>query len=129
MRAERDAIVTRARALIGARFRAQGRSGADGLDCVGLVAAALGRGDAPDDYALRGGSAKRLAAGLKSAGLRLVDDPGPGDVMAMRAGAEQFHCGIWTGEGLVHADARLRRVVERPGPPPWPVIGVWRREG
>ena len=31
--------------------------------------------------------------------------------------------------GFVHADAQLRRVVERPGEPPWPVIGIWRFEG
>ena len=35
------------------------------------------------------------------------------------------------GGGIIHADAMLRRVVERPGPVPWPVLGRWRqgREG
>jgi hypothetical protein len=46
----------------------------------------------------------------------------------MRPAAEQLHLGIWTGGGIVHADARLGRVVERPGMPPWPVIGAWRTE-
>ena len=36
-----DGIVARARALIGTRFRPQGRSAAEGLDCVGLVALAV----------------------------------------------------------------------------------------
>jgi len=27
---------------------------------------------------------------------------------------------------FVHADLGLRRVVERPLPPPWPIVGVWR---
>jgi hypothetical protein len=30
------------------------------------------------------------------------------------------------GCGIIHADAQLRRVVERPGPLPWPEIGRWR---
>jgi len=122
------AIVARARALVGVRFRAQGRSAADGLDCIGLVATALDRGGAPDDYALRGGSAARIAAGLRAVGLRAAEGRTPGDVLVMQAGPEQLHLGIWTGAGMVHADARLRRIVERPGVPAWPVIGTWRLE-
>jgi len=34
---------------------------------------------------------------------------------------------VWTGDALVHADLGLGRVVERPGAPPWPVLGGWRR--
>ncbi|PTW48809.1 hypothetical protein C8J25_101308 [Sphingomonas faeni] len=41
-------------------------------------------------------------------------------------GPGQVHLGIRTAAGFVHADASLRRVVERPGMPPWPLIGVWR---
>ena len=120
------AVVARARAQIGTRFRPQGR-GDSGLDCVGLVAAALKR-RAPADYALRGGSAERLAAGLRAAGLKPRRKRRAGDLLAMRSGPEQLHLGIWTGDGIVHADARLRRVVERPGEPPWPVIGIWRED-
>ena len=53
--------------------------------------------------------------------------PVTGDLLMMRTGPGQLHLGIWTGAGLVHADAGLRRVVERPGAPPWPVLGCWRR--
>ena len=53
----------------------------------------------------------------------------PGDVLLMAAGPGQLHLGIWTRDGFVHADAGLRRVVERPGMPPWPLIGVWRMGG
>lgn len=120
------AIVARARALLGTRFRPQGR-GATGIDCVGLVAAALNR-SAPADYVLRGGSPERLAAALRAAGLKPRRKRRAGDVLAMRSGPEQLHLGIWTGEGIVHADARLRRVVERPGGPLWPVIGIWRED-
>jgi hypothetical protein len=52
-----------------------------------------------------------------------------GDVLVMRAGPEQLHLGIVTRAGLVHADAGLRRVVERPGAPEWPVLGNWRVVG
>lgn len=48
-----------------------------------------------------------------------------GDILLMQAGPAQFHLGCWTGESLIHADARLRRVVELPGPPPWPLLGAW----
>lgn len=120
-----DEIVARARALVGTRFRSQGR-GSDGLDCVGLVAVALGRGGVRRDYALRGGRLGALQAELRAAGLRPVERAARGDVIALRAGPGQLHLGIWTGDGLIHADAGLRRVVERPGHVPWPVVGIWR---
>ena len=120
-----EAVAARARALVGLRFRAQGR-GADGVDCVGLVAVALGREGVRRDYALRGGCLASLEAELKVAGLVRVERCAAGDVLVMRAGPGQLHLGVWTGCGLVHADAGLRRVVERPGQVPWPVVGVWR---
>jgi len=121
-----DIIVARARALIGVRFRPQGRSCASGLDCIGLAAAAVAATNVPRDYTLRGSSPERLAAGLAAAGLRKVEAARPGDVLAMLAGPGQLHLGIFSGGGLIHGDAGLRRVVERPGPPPWPVLGIWR---
>lgn len=126
MPAAADAVVARARALIGVRFRPQGRTRASGLDCVGLVAAAVGAADAPRDYALRGSSPERLAEALARAGLRPVGTARRGDVLAMVAGPGQLHLGIFSGDGLIHADAGLGRVAERPGPPPWPIFGIWR---
>lgn len=120
-----EAVAARARALVGTRFRAQGR-GPDGLDCIGLVVAALGREGVRRDYPLRGGCLASLEAELKAAGLTQVQDSAAGDVLVIRAGPGQLHLGVWTGSGLVHADAGLRRVVERPGEVPWPVVGVWR---
>ena len=109
---------------VGTRFRLHGR-GADGLDCVGLVALALRAGgylgEVPSGYSLRGGD-----RGLLDRVLVRVVDPAPGDVLLMAAGPGQVHLGIRTVGGFVHADAGLRRVVERPGMPPWPLIGVWR---
>lgn len=128
MSSRADAIVARARACVGVRFRAQGRE-RDGLDCIGLVAAALGIGQVRSDYALRGGSSAQLMEGLRAAGLRPAAKVKTGDLLLMQAGPGQLHLGIWTGGGLVHADAGLRRVVERPGEVPWPVISVWRQSG
>jgi lipoprotein Spr len=120
------AIVDAARGCIGARFRPQGRDPAHGLDCVGLAGIAFGRGDLPRNYALWGGDARRIAALVESFGLRRVDDAASGDLVMLRTGPKQFHLAVMTGSGFVHADARLRRVVETPGRPPWPVIGIWR---
>ncbi|MBC7985664.1 MAG: peptidoglycan endopeptidase [Sphingomonadaceae bacterium] len=123
------AAVAAARACVGARFRAQGRDPATGLDCVGLAAFAVRAGaarlDVPNGYRLRG-SVERVAAGLEALGFARAQELAPGDLMVMRAGPGQGHLGVWTGTGLVHADARLRRVVETPGAPGWPVTGVWR---
>jgi hypothetical protein len=38
----------------------------------------------------------------------------------------QLHMVVITPGAFVHADASLRRVVERPLPIPWPIVGVWR---
>lgn len=121
-----DLAVERARALIGVRFRPQGRSRETGLDCIGVAAAALGVSALPRDYALRGASRERLWAGLETAGLRPVSEARPGDVLVMETGPAQLHLGVVSDMGLIHGDAGLRRVVERPGPVPWPILGIWR---
>jgi lipoprotein Spr len=126
MTARGERVVARARALIGVKFRSQGRSATGGLDCIGVVAAAIDARDVPRDYALRGGAAGRLASGLAAAGLRRVEAAAPGDVLVLAPGPGQLHLGIMTGTGLVHGDAGLRRVVERPGRPPWPISSIWR---
>lgn len=122
-----NAIVARARGCVGTAFRLHGRDPERGLDCVGLVGVALDRLDAlPRGYALRGGDPVRYAAMISAAGLEPTDHRGGGDVLLMQTGPVQFHLGIWTGASLIHADAGLRRVVEMPGDPVWPVLGQWR---
>lgn len=120
-----EAAAEAARALVGVRFRFHGRNPATGLDCVGVAACAVGR-EAPGDYAVRTGDADRAATWIAAAGLTRVDAGRPGDVVLMRSGPTQLHLGVLTSTGMVHADAALRRVVERPGPPEWPVIGCFR---
>jgi len=119
-----SAVADAALRAVGTRFRLHGR-GADGLDCVGLVAVALRAGgyagEVPTGYGLRGGDWGVLDRVLVRVGTAV-----PGDVLLMATGPGQGHLGIKTAAGFVHADAALRRVVERPGLPPWPLIGVWR---
>ncbi|MET4896188.1 peptidoglycan endopeptidase [Sphingomonadaceae bacterium jetA1] len=115
-----------ARALIGVRFRLHGRDPAHGLDCVGLVAAATGR-DAPSGYGWRSGHAGRAMALLDTRFSR--GGAWAGGVLLLRAGPGQLHLAIGVADGIVHADAALRRVVWRPGTPPWPLLGCWKGEG
>lgn len=120
-------VAEAARALIGTRFQAQGR-GADGVDCVGLAAAALRAGGyagpVPRGYRLRGGDPAAVTA-LLDAELARSDGAGAGDLLLCASGPGQLHLAIRVAGGIVHADAGLGRVVERPGDAPWPVIGAW----
>ncbi|KTT67936.1 hypothetical protein [Sphingomonas sanguinis] len=115
-----------ARALLGVRFRLHGRDAAHGLDCVGLVALATER-QAPTGYGWRSGDAARVATLLDAQFVRGADAPGA--VLLMRAGPGQLHLAIRASDGIIHADAGLRRVAWRPGVPPWPVLGYWKGEG
>lgn len=118
-----------ARAAVGARFRLHGRDPATGLDCVGLAALAMRaegfEGKVPSGYALRSGDAARAIREIDAAGLERAADARPGDLLLLRTGPGQLHFAIDAGSGIVHADAMLRRVTERPGTR-WPVIGRWR---
>jgi cell wall-associated NlpC family hydrolase len=125
-----DCVIAAARSAVGARFRLHGRDPAFGLDCVGLAALAMRAGGfagtIPADYPLRGGDAETFAVRLDASGLVRGEIPQPGDLALFAAGPAQFHMAVLVRGGLVHADALLRRVVERPGPAPWPLIGCWR---
>ena len=117
----------RARGALGTRFRLHGRGGADGIDCVGLAGLAYGCA-VPSGYRLRSGDAAQVARAVEAAGLVRVDDTRPGDLLLVRSGPGQLHLAIASEDGVIHADAGLRRVVERPGLVPWPVVARWRRE-
>lgn len=116
----------RARAAVGTRFRLHGR-GSDGLDCVGLAGLAYDVA-VPTGYPLRSGDLGVVARVVADAGLVAVAEARPGDLIAMASGPGQLHLAVTTAAGFVHADATLRRVVERPGAPPWPVLARWRKE-
>jgi cell wall-associated NlpC family hydrolase len=117
----------RARGAIGTRFRLHGRGGAEGIDCVGLAALAY-TVRPPRGYDLRTGDPIRVFDAVSAAGLTEVSDERPGDLILFLAGPGQLHLGIASERGVIHADASLRRVVERPGVPPWPILKRWRKE-
>lgn len=121
-----------AEALAGTPFRLHGRDPATGLDCVGLLAAALavcGRpAPLPNGYAMRNLEAAPLLPdpgelGFAAASGRIV----PGDVLLLRAGPGQLHIAIAAaGNRFVHAHAGLGKVVVQPGPPTGEVLQHWR---
>ena len=122
--------VVRARALVGTQFRPQGRAPEHGLDCVGLACVCFRIPSAivPADYRLRGGDRRRLELGMTRFFRRVSKKAAlPGDLLLLSVSADQSHLAVLTERGFVHADARLRKVVETPGPPAWPVVSVWRR--
>lgn len=125
-------IVAAARECVGARFRAQGRDPGIGLDCIGVAAWAYRAVGAelvlPEGYLARGRREGQAAAAIEGNGFVRVaaEEAGAGDLVLLAAGVAQAHLAVLTGGGFVHADARLRRVVETPGRPGWTVIGAWR---
>lgn len=119
----------RARSYIGCPFRPQGRSPL-GLDCVGLVCAAhlIDVSEVPRDYRMRGSAIVRLLRHLGRFFTTIaVRDAEAGDVLLLRPAIDQFHLGILADRGMIHADARLRRVVETPRIPAWTVLSAHRR--
>ncbi len=127
-----DRIVAAARECIGTRFRLQGKDPEYGLDCVGLAAHALRAVNAPVrlpvGYALRGGDQRDIEGWIHASGLEHADPSGAraGDLLLLRPGHRQFHFAIRCTAGFIHADIGLRRIVETPGPPAWPLLSAWR---
>lgn len=125
-----NVYAARARALVGTRFRAQGRETATGLDCAGLAIVAFGLPSEGfrRDYRLRGDHrqelARVLARDFRRVGYALCR---PGDLMLLSVARDQLHLAIKSEVGFVHADARLGKVVETPGDPRWAMVAVYRR--
>ena len=118
----------RARALVGTRFRLQGRS-VEALDCVGVAIATFGVPETSvrRNYRVRGDHEAERVNFLPKYFRRVPHGQlRAGDLMLMRVAANHLHLGVRTTDGFVHADAGLRRVVETPGQPACPVIAVYR---
>ncbi len=118
--------------LVGSPWRLHGRDPATGLDCIGLLAAALdriGRPIAlPTGYPLR---LRKLAGWMPDpTALGFVAVTGalePGDVVLLQPGLDQIHLAIAAaGGGWIHAHAGLRRVVHQSVLPAGPILGQWR---
>lgn len=128
---KRGAIVAaRAQALVGTRFRPQGRRPEHGLDCVGLagLAAGLSTAELPTGYRLRSEAGTMLEAVDRRGEIARIEavEAGSGDILLVQAGPGQHHLVVLVENGFVHADAGLGRVVERPGAVIWPVLAAWR---
>ncbi|MGF1549185.1 MAG: peptidoglycan endopeptidase [Sphingomonadaceae bacterium] len=125
-----EEIVARARACIGARFRPQGRDPAHGLDCIGvaMMAMDLPRARAPRYYNLRSSDPALVNREFSACGfLRVVPKMARvGDLLVTEVEGRQLHIVLLTPKGYLHADVRHRRVVEVPGPLPWPIVSAWR---
>ena len=97
-----QALAAAAEALIGRRFRLHGRDPASGLDCIGVLAAALARigrpAPLPNGYAMRIASTGRFADAAERCGLVPAALPFmPGDVTVFHVGPNQFHLAIAPG--------------------------------
>src|SRR6476619_1873795 len=108
--------VERARALVGTRFRPQGRSETE-LDCVGVILSTFenATNEVRRDYRLRGDHQAEIEKGLNDQ-FRAVPKKQlrPGDVMLLEVAKEQLHLAVRTDLGFVHAHAGIGRVVETP---------------
>ena len=127
-----DSLAAKALALVGTPFRLHGRDPTNGLDCVGVLAAALAAcgttPQLPNGYVLRNRFLPEL--GKYVVGNGLAPAAGPlitGDIVLVRAGPCQAHLLIAVGnEHFVHAHAGLRRVICGELPADWPILKHWR---
>ena len=126
----RKEIVARARALIGVRFRAQGRDPTAGLDCIGvaMMATRVPGDRVRRDYCLHSSDPDEVNGEFDRCGFVRIAPPAArdGDVLLVRPAASALHVVILTDTGYLHADMRLRKVVEVPGPVSWPILSAWR---
>lgn len=125
-------LAREAEALLGTRFRLHGRDPATGLDCIGLLVAAMARGGqiiaVPTGYPLR---LRELAQWLPdpvTCGFAAAREPfRAGDVVMLQPGPAQFHLAIADRAlGWIHAHAGLRRVVREGALPAGTITAHWR---
>jgi cell wall-associated NlpC family hydrolase len=129
-----QAFAAAAEGFVGTPFRFRGRDAATGLDCVGLVAAALrasGRHvPAVPAYSMRQREfGEQLGSALLAGFVEAEGTAEAGDLLLVRAGPGQVHLLVAGTRGdLIHAHAAIGRVVATPPPCPWPVERHWRLE-
>jgi cell wall-associated NlpC family hydrolase len=118
--------------FVGKPFRLGGRDPATGLDCIGLIVAALENIGRPigvlPAYTMRQYDLQRFVDLAERVGLTpTYASSARGDVLLLRPSPSQCHLAISLGDGgIVHAHAELRRVVITPPPLPWLVSRRWR---
>jgi cell wall-associated NlpC family hydrolase len=126
------AFAAAAESFIGTPFRFRGRDPRTGLDCVGLVGAALqalgARTPFVPPYAMwQRDFAAQLDSAADAGFADVTGDPRAGDLLLLRPGPAQVHLAVvGASGGLVHAHAGLGKVVLTPPPVPWPIERHWR---
>jgi len=123
----RREVVERARSLVGCAFRPQGRDPTIGLDCIGLVVAVfqIEPRQVRRNYRLGGPHGGELETELARFFQR-VTAPQAGDVLLCEIARTHTHLAVHCGRSFVHAHAGIRRVVETPGEPGWPITAFRR---
>lgn len=121
-----------AASFVGTPFRLHGRDRTSGLDCVGLLLAALREcGQQPRNitgYGLRCRNYSVYLHRFTEAGFCASQGaPRTGDVVQVAPGPGQLHLLIVSLEGdYIHAHAGIGRVVRTPHPLGWQVDRLWR---
>ena len=134
MTGKADRFAQAAEMLVGTDFRLHGANPATGLDCIGLVVAALRGADlqAPvrlPPYRLRQSRIDGFESAALWAGFVPIanGETRRGDLCLVRPGPAQWHLLIAArADAFIHAHAGLRRVVVQPAPLPWPIAQRWR---
>ncbi len=92
------------------------------------MATGMKPGRAPRYYNLRSTNVEQVNGEFDESGFVRIAPAAavPGDILLTRVEGGQLHVVILTPDGYLHADARLRKVAEVPGPVPWPVLSAWR---
>jgi cell wall-associated NlpC family hydrolase len=103
----REAIVARARAQLGERYRLGGEHPEEGFDCSGLIRYVMSAFDL---------SLPRTAALQALIGREVPRDPAsmrPGDLLTFGTGKRITHIGIYVGNGrYIHASSGSGRIIE-----------------
>lgn len=126
------ALARAAETLVGTPYRLGGRDQRLGLDCLGVLAAAMERIgchiDLPKGYRLKIRHLDLWLPDPDRAGFISASAPFlPGDVVLLRTGPGQFHLAIADADrGWVHAHAGLRRIVRQAEMPSGTIAGHWR---
>lgn len=113
---QRDIFLT-ARTCVGSPFRHQGRSPAQGLDCVGLIvytlnAIGLKNVDFRDYKKIPVKNAISSHAGRAGFTQKAKSDMTAGDLVIMRFGRYIEHAVIVSDRGIIHACEKYGKVVE-----------------
>jgi len=119
--------------LVGAPFRLHGRAPATGLDCVGVIVAALRASgwpcELPTGYRLRTGEWPQADDWAERNGFEPVAGAcRAGDVLLIAPGPAQLHLVVVSPSAtqVVEAHASLRKVVLGPLPSPLAIRRHWR---